>query len=372
MNTPPVHPVHGGNVEAFANHRGLDARAFLDFSSNVNPDGPPANVRRFLVRAAKDPALIRRYPDDAHGGLRSALARLWRVAAESIVIGNGTSALLHEVVRLAKPRTCLLPTPAFSEYAHALQATGTRQIGFPLPPDRGFRLDTAAFAETMIRCRPSLTIVNNPHNPSGALTATRDMDRLIAAARRAGTLLLLDEAFVDYVSPRASRVRSCGSEAPLVVLRSFTKLYGMPALRVGCAVAEPQLAARLRATLPSWPVGTLAAGAALQAVRDTGFAARSRRRNAAARRSLARGLSALGCRVFPSRANFLLVRVPEGGPSGTGLQERLLASRLLVRDVTSYAGLEDGRYLRLAVRRPADNRRLLRALREALGEERTC
>ncbi len=371
MMTPLARPVHGG-VSAFAPYRRDDPRPLVDFSSNVNPDGPPASVRRFLERAARDPALLRRYPDDTHAELRRVLARRWRVPAEAIVIGNGTSALLHEVVRFARPRTGLMPTPAFSEYAHALRASGTRPIGFPLAPDRGFGLDVDAFADAMLRRRPSLTIVNSPHNPSGAFTNPRAVDRLIDVARRIGSLLVLDEAFVDYESPRASRVGRAATGDQVVVLRSLTKIYGMAALRVGCAVAEPRLAACLRAALPSWPVGTLAAGAALHAVRDKAFALRARRRNASARRGLERGLAALGCRVFPSRANFLLIRLPESAPSGASLQERLARSRLLVRDASSYAGLEDGRYLRLAVRRPAENRRLLRALRGALGDGIRC
>jgi threonine-phosphate decarboxylase len=371
MMTAP-RPVHGGDLAAIAERRGVDPHVFLDFSSNVNPYGPPASVRRFLVRAARDYGLIRRYPDDTHLELRSALARMWRVPSETIVIGNGTSALLHEIVGLTKPRTCLLPTPAFSEYAHALRVAGARPIAFSLPPDRGFRLDVKAFAAAMMRYRPRLAIVNNPHNPSGAFTSALGMDRLIGAARRAGTLLLLDEAFIEYAPAGASRVRRAAGERAVVVLRSVTKLYGMPALRVGCAVAGLPLASNLRAVLPSWPVGALAAGAALEAVRDVAFAERARRRNTAARHGLAQGLSAVGCRVFPSLANFLLVRLPDGAPPATRVRERLADSRVLVRDVTSYAGLEDGCYLRLAVRQPAENRRLLRAFRDALGGAKRC
>jgi threonine-phosphate decarboxylase len=125
--------------------------------------------------------------------------------------------------------------------------------------------------------------------------------------------------------------------------------------------------------LPSWPVGALAAGSALEAVRDVGFATRSRTQNAAARRHLARGLEALACFVFPSAANFLLIRLPADAPPASRLQERLASRwRLLVRDASTYAGLEQGRFIRVAVRRPAENGRLLGALRSALRDMATC
>lgn len=366
-------PVHGADVVAVARRHGLAPERLLDFSANVNPDGPPPRVRRFLARAARDSALLRGYPDDGHTDLRAALGRLWRVPMETVAVGNGTSALVHDVVRLIGPRSCLLPEPAFSEYAHALRSAGARIVAFPLRATDGFRLDVHAFAEALLRSRPRLAIVNNPHNPSGALMPGPAVVALLAAARRAGTVLLLDEAFIDYAGARASQVAAATKGAPLVVLRSLTKLYGMAGMRVGAAVASPLLAGRLRAALPSWPVGALAVGAALEAVRDVRFAARSRARNARARRMLARGLAGLHCRVFPSAANFLLLRLPDGAPTARQVGNRLVAKHaILVRDASSYAGLEAGRFLRVAVRRPAENRRLVTALGHVLGGEARC
>jgi threonine-phosphate decarboxylase len=292
---------------------------------------------------------------------------------EAVAVGNGTSALVHHIVRLIGPPSCLLPEPAFSEYAHALRNAGVQSVAFPLRATDGFRLDVDAFAEALLRSRPPLAIVNNPHNPSGALIPGAAVGALLGAARRAGTVLLLDEAFIDYVGAAASQVVVAAKGAPLVVLRSLTKLYGMAGMRVGAAVASPLLAQRLRAALPSWPVGVLAVGAALEAVRDVRFAARSRARNSRARQKLARGLAGLGCRVFPSAANFLLVRLPDGASSAGRVRDLLVAEHaILVRDASSYAGLEAGCFLRVAVRRPAENRRLVTALRHVLGREARC
>jgi threonine-phosphate decarboxylase len=147
----------------------------------------------------------------------------------------------------------------------------------------------------------------------------------------------------------------------------------MAGLRVGCAIAEPALALRLVSALPSWPVGALAAGAAGEALRDIDFATRSRKQNTAARRRLARDLASLGCFVFPSAANFLLVRLPGDAPSAGRAKERLATeSRLVVRDASNYAGLEEGGFIRVAVRRPAENARLVKAFRSLLMDPPTC
>jgi threonine-phosphate decarboxylase len=356
-----------------ARRHGLAPWTLLDFSSNVNPDGPPPRVRRFLARVARHSSLLRGYPDDHYTELRAALGRTWRVPMDAVAVGNGTSALLHDVVRLIGPRSCVLPEPAFSEYAHALRSAGVRIVAFPLHERDGFGLDVDAFAEMLLRSRPRLAIVNNPHNPSGALIPASGVGALLDAARRAGTVLLLDEAFIDYVGAGVSQVAAAAKGAPLIVLRSFTKLYGMGGIRVGAAVASPLLAGRLRAALPSWPVGVLSAGAALEAVRDARFAAQTRARNARARRQLARGLAGLNCRVFPSAANFLLLRLPDGTSSVGKVRDRLVAEHaILVRGASSYAGLEGGRFLRVAVRRPAENRQLVTALRHVLGEDARC
>lgn len=365
-----VRPVHGADVLATTRRHRLAPDSLLDFSSNVNPDGPPLRVRRFLARAVRDRSVLRGYPDDSHTDLRAALAALWGIRPDAVVVGNGTSALIHDVVRMVRPRTCLVPEPAFSEYAHALRSAGVRSAAFALRAAEDFRLDADAFTKALNRLRPCLAIVNNPHNPSGVLLNPREVRTLVETARRTGTVLLMDEAFIEYAGARASGIAAAAKGAPVVVLRSLTKLYGMAGMRVGAAVASIELAGRLRAALPSWPVGTLAARAAVEAVRDTRFAADAVARNIRARRTLARGLAGLGCHVFPSAANFLLVRLPDGTSNAGEVRERLIARhRILVRDASSYAGLGRGGFLRVAVRRAAENRRLVTALRQVLVKQ---
>ncbi len=171
-----------------------------------------------------------------------------------------------------------------------------------------------------------------------------------------------DEAFIDY-APQNSLVREAATHRGLVTVRSLTKFYGCPALRVGYAVAHPDTIRLIRSLLPTWPVTQLALDALTEAVADAEYAAASLRDNHVESSRLASSLTSLGVTVFPSAANYLFLELDAGMPSADALRRRLIARhRILIRNCDSYEGLSGGRYIRVAVRSSADNYRLLEAL----------
>jgi threonine-phosphate decarboxylase len=153
----------------------------------------------------------------------------------------------------------------------------------------------------------------------------------------------------------------------LIVIRSLTKFYGCPALRVGYAVAHPDAIRSIRSYLPTWPVTQFALDALSEAVTDVEFAETSLRENATERERLASALAALGLVVFSSAANYLLLELRDNMPSASELRERLIAAhRIAIRNCDSYEGLAHGRFVRVAVRSAADNDRLIGALQREL------
>lgn len=380
-NTRPTgseaNPSHGGDVERIAREVGVSADDLLDFSANINPAGPPAAVLKRLAREAGDVRLLMRYPDIALNELRTAISTHAGVATANIVVANGAAALIDAAVRVAtaaacdrgEAARCVVPVPAFSEYRRALVAAGCKMLPLPLNRDDDFCLDVDEFAAAITRHRPAMCIITNPHNPSGALIERQALERVVHAAQDAGSILLLDEAFIDYV-PNESLTGAAPHSENLIVLRSLTKFYGLPALRVGYAVASGQLAARLHTQIPSWPVTTMAAGAAVEAINDAAYAAQTLESNAQERAWLSFALKG-ACpgflsNVFPSAANFLLLETASTAPTVGHLRDRLIAKhRILVRDCSTYEGLTDGRFIRVAVRDRADNERLVAALDEA-------
>jgi threonine-phosphate decarboxylase len=365
-------PVHGGDVLAIGGRYGVDPASLLDFSVNVNPAGPPPALLRALEAGVRDVAALGRYPEPDARGLRLALSAHLDVEPDAIVVANGAAAVISTSLATLAPRRCLVPTPAFSEYRHAVRAVGAEWCAVPLDSRIDFALDPQRVSAALREQAADVCIIANPHNPSGAI-ADRDAVLFLAAAgRRQGAATIVDEAFIDY-APAGSVTRDAAITPHLIAVRSLTKFFGVPSLRVGYAVAHPDLARRMRAQLPSWPVTTLAMVALTAALADLVYAQRTITENAHARGALADDLRGLGLHVGPSAANFLLVRLPAGSPCAAELVERLILDHsIVVRDCSSYEGLANGGYVRVGVRERPDNLRLVRALSSALGRGGTC
>lgn len=360
------HTVHGGDIDRVARTYGVSADHLIDFSANINPIGPPRRALIRLAREATDRRVLTRYPDPEYVELRSMLATTLSVPANGVTIANGSVALIAAIVRAIAPRACVLAAPAFAEYPRALRASGCQVRLFPLTAAREFALDSDALVKMLDKHRPPMCVLTNPHNPSGALTARTQMLRVLDGARRTKTLLVVDEAFIDY-APTETLVAEAVRSEHLAVLRSLTKFYGMPALRVGYAVSSARLAARITAQLPPWPVTTLAASAATEAVQDHAYARRTLVSVADQRRWLSQALGTIGVTVYPSAANFLLLQLPAAAPTSARMRARLITDHgVVVRDCRSFAGLSNGRFIRVAVRQRDDNDRLVRALGSVL------
>ena len=343
--------VHGGDVWQVAEQLGIQAGELLDFSANVNPRGLPP---RALERLA-NPDLLQFYPDPSARVLRTALSRRLDVPAGAIVIGPGAEALLGPALRSLGMRRALVPVPAFSEYRRVCRQQSVEFV--PILLDRA-----NCFRAPLERLGGPLVLLNNPHNPSGALLQADEVRRVLDS----GTSMLLDEAFIDYAE-HASLTQDAAVRPGLIVLRSLTKFYGCPALRVGYAVAHPDTARRIASYLPAWPVTQLAIDALAVAVEDREYAKTSLAENAAERERLRESLQALGLHVFPSAANYLLFELQAAMPRSAELRSRMIGRhRILIRNCDSYEGLEPGRYVRVAVRSRAQNGRLIEALAQEL------
>jgi threonine-phosphate decarboxylase len=355
---------HGGDVWQVAEEFGFSAWDLLDFSANINPRGLPPRARQRLARDASDPKLLSFYPDSSARRLRRALSEQLDVPADAIVVGPGAESLLAPILWYLRPRSLLVPVPAFSEYRRVCEQELIDFVPFPLERSELFSLPLERFCGRLQSDAPGAVLLNNPHNPTGALLPPGDIRRIAALST-----LLLDEAFIDYV-PHASLVREAATRPGWIVVRSLTKFYGCPALRVGYAVAHPETIRGMNSFLPTWPVTQLAIDALVEAVSDRDFAETTLHENAAERAWLTASLTQLGLIVFPSAANYLFLELRSGMPTASNLRSRLIARhRILVRNCDSYEGLAPGRHARVAVRSRADNCRLIQALATELSVE---
>ena len=351
--------VHGGRVYEAARRWGIDPDKVIDFSANINPLGPPRGVL-VAIENALNAVSLRVYPD-THAFVRS-ITDKYRLMADEIVIGSGAASLIFAVMHAVLPKRALLLEPAFGEYPRACRAVNVEVTTSLLTEEGGFTPDFPGLVRAVKRGRFDLVILNTPHNPTGALYRRDALLSLIDVAEAHDTVVMLDEAFIDYAS-QESFVSLAPTKPHLIVVRSLTKFYAMPGLRIGYAVCNAMLAATIRSQIDPWSVSTVALEAGRAALGADDFGVESLRVNARAREEFADALRGVGLHVFPSAANFLLAKLPHG--SGEALQKWLELERILIRTCESFDGLGDT-FVRLAVRSSSENMRLVSLIEQWL------
>lgn len=363
-------PAHGGNLIWAASLAGCSPSEIVDFSASISPLGPPPAAIAAIQSSLSD---LSHYPDPDYRLLRQALGASHHLSADWILPGNGSAELLTWASRdLAELDATYLITPAFGDYLRALKAFGARAIACPLELERerqglAYSGLTAqlegAVQNSKLKAQRSGLLLNNPHNPTGRLFSAESILPLL----RRFALVVVDEAFMDFLPPdqQQSLLEMVMEYPNLVVLRSLTKFYSLPGLRLGYAIAHPERLWRWQQWRDPWAVNVLAAVAAVAVLQDADFQRQTWDWLAGARSHLFEGLAALpGLDPLPSAANYLLVRTEF---SVGQLQQQLLQqSQILIRDCMSFAELGD-RYFRVAVRTEAENQQLLEGLSRILS-----
>ena len=348
---------HGGNIFAVARELGVGHEQIVDFSASINPLGISAAVRDAMTRSLDR---LVHYPDSDHLELKRALAEHHGLAAEQFTIANGSTEIIHNLPLLLDGSQALLVSPSFSEYGKSLEQHRWQVRQMVLNPAAGFAIDLELL-ERKLGEGIDLLVICNPGNPSGMLHPEEVIDRVCSLCHSSGTFLLLDEAFMDFCE-YASAKRLLVQYDKALVLRSMTKFFAIPGLRLGYAISNAPLAERLHALGGPWRVNTLALEAGVAALHDhvhnresAAFVIRERKR-------LFEGLASIGpLRPFPSHANYLLVEMT-GAMNAAQLKEQLLPYRILIRDCGTFAGLTP-HFFRVAVRSETENERLLECLK---------
>lgn len=348
--------VHGGNVyEPTA-----DGEPWLDFSANINPLGLSPRVKEAL--AAHLDGVIH-YPDPAMRELRAALSAYYGRAPGDFILGNGAAELFYLYAFVTRPKRVLLPVPAFSEYERAAHAAGAAVSYSPLEEREDFEPDLIFLAEEARRVEADCIVLGNPNNPTGTLVEREAIADLARELLPLGTQLVVDESFLDFREDEARFTVRQERLENLFLVRSLTKFFAIPGLRLGFAIGSPALLARMEAAKDVWNVNVLAQATGVAALADTAYQVESRAFIAGEKERLAQALAAMhGVTVFPPSVNFILVKLAPA-ERAERLVKYLRARHILVRDCQHYPGLAPG-FLRLAVRTRAENEALLAAWRD--------
>ncbi|CAM3151616.1 threonine-phosphate decarboxylase CobD [Paenibacillus lupini] len=350
---------HGGDLRTAEETYGFPARQFIDFSSNMNPFGPPEGVKRVLLQYAEQ---IDRYPDPAVRGLRAKLAQLHRVDEQSILIGNGAAELIDLVVRAIKPTMTALAYPCFTEYGDAIIKAGGSITPVMLSPENDFALTESMLAE----CNARFYMFGSPNNPTGQLVDPTLIMKLVYR----GATVVVDEAFMDFIpeEEKFTLIREAAVNERLFVIRSMTKFYAIPGIRLGYMVGAPQQITALRKLQVPWSVNSLAQLIGEAVLDEQEYAARTMEWLKDERPWLIGRLEELGLRVIPGAVNYLLVQLPERpGLTAASLQYEMGRMGVLIRDASHFIGLDDS-YCRFAIKLRHQNKWLLQALERGLSK----
>jgi histidinol-phosphate aminotransferase len=343
--------------------RELGIHDIIKLASNENPWGPSPQVLEAMRRALGEVWL---YPDGSCHELKHALAGELAVPPECLTLGNGSNELLLLLAEafLTPHTSAVYSQYAFAIYALVVHETGAQAVVTPaLGPDSAmpYGHDLAAM-QRAIRPDTRLVFIANPNNPTGTWVEREPLQRFIEQAP-AGTLVILDEAYGEYAhglgvpDGRSWLAR----HANLVILRTFSKAYGLAGARVGYAISHPEVADVLNRLRPAFNVNSIAQAGALAALGDRAHMRRGVDATLAELRRVAAALTARGIAHAPSAANFLMVRV---GPGAADIFARLLRAGIIVRPLDGY-GLPE--HLRISIGLPDENDRLLAALSQLLG-----
>ncbi len=320
-------------------HGSSDEFALLDFSANINPDSPDgvADVYSNALETA------RRYPPEPPAAYREAAGTYLDCQPNHVIPTPGGLAALRLTLEctIGPDDSVLVPAPSFSEYAREIRLQGA----------------TPEFVQTneLLAADPSehaLVIVCNPNNPTGERYEPNRLRAFAERCRDTETVLVCDEAFLGFTDDP-----SLAGQPGVVVLRSLTKLFGLPGLRAGFAVATDSLQHRLEAARQPWNIGTPALAVGEYCLRQSDFVTATRERVRTERDRLRTRLEP-AYEVYPSNAPFLLLDV--GDRSVPTVIERAREHGVAVRDATTFRGLDS--HIRIAVRRPQENDQLVKAL----------
>ncbi len=346
--------IHGARLEELAEASEKSMDELSDFSVNLNPFVPPG-LKKLLEKACKS---ISRYPDNRYMGFKKAAADYLNVAPENIVPGNGSSELIRlfaEAVIEPGDRV-IIPTPTFGEYEFQCRLFGANVEYIEYSDIANLKPDGN---KAVFLC--------NPNNPTGKLLLQKEVIKIARKCTASSVFLCVDEAFIELSNPKESIAGLAASNDFVIVLRSLTKTYAVPGLRIGFAVASFDFAKLLNNIRLPWNLNSAAASAGEQLLKlNKNYLENSRIAVKTERNRLVSQISAIrGFKPYPSDANFILIDIHDFAINSKELAERMLKHGIIIRDCASF-GLEN--HIRIAVRKRSENRRLVKAFTAVISE----
>ena len=353
--------LHGGNLEKAMERYGISLNEIIDFSANINPLGISPKIKEVLVKSIDQ---LSHYPDPECKEAKKEISGYFKIDYENILLGNGSTELIYLIVQTLKPKKVLIPVPTFCEYERALNSNNVSINFYKLKEKQEFLVSIDEITPRLAGI--DLVFLCNPNNPTGTFLPKKEILNLVKEVQKRKIFLVLDEAFIDLYEEE-SLIKEVKNYDHLIVLRSLTKFYGLPGLRIGFGVSSLKLIKKLETQKITWSVNSLAQIAVREVLRDEKYISKSRSFLLKEKKFLYRELSNIkGLKAYKPSANFIFIKLLKNISSEI-LQNQLGRKGILIRNCSNFRGLEEENFVRVAVRNRKENIKLLKELKKVLS-----
>lgn len=356
---------HGGDIRSAAELFGKNEAELLDYSSNMNPLGPPQSFKQVIEAYWQQ---IVHYPDPAQRELITAIANKHNLEQECIIAGNGAAELIDLIVRQLKPATAALLIPSFVEYEQAILKAGCKAIYIETNEQTSFIPALEQLKQVHEQKRPELYMFGYPNNPTGTLIPMEHILYLLEE----GATVVVDEAFLDFhlEEERLSMIQWLTTYKQLFVIRSMTKFYSIPGIRLGYMMGDQAVIRELKELQYPWSVNSLAQQLGCAAFQEKEFMIATKAWLAEEIAWMTEAVKLLGLKPYATVTNYMLVQISKQYSLNSKRLQQLMGERgILIRDAATFRGLSD-RYIRLAIKSRASNRIMLDTLADVLSDYR--
>ncbi|WP_273322531.1 pyridoxal phosphate-dependent aminotransferase [Vallitalea guaymasensis] len=331
----------------------------VDYSVNINPLSLPNDIRETIISSIDN---IGKYPDIGGTAAKEAVAKYINVDSNKIIMGNGASELIYLFARAVKPKKVLIIEPTFNEYRRAFLLAGSEIDDYVLDSDDDFQFNMDMFSSKMEVFQPDVVVLCNPNNPTGKYLGVDIVSKIVDLVKRENSFLFIDESFVEFTGYEP--VGDCTGYEHVFSLRSMTKYYAVPGLRIGYGVTNDKVIEKMEEYKEPWTMNTFALDIVPKVIGDNDFCEKVNKWVKREREYMYEGLcNVSNLKVYKSYSNFFLCKLDYF--SGNMLNLELLKDNMYVRVCDDFKSLSE-EFVRIAVKRHGDNEKLVRRLKSLL------
>ncbi len=354
---------HCGDLDAIQNKYHIPKNEIVDFSGNINPLGFPDSVKQ---RLAKNLDIVCVYPDKNYTALRKAISNYTGAKVEHIVVGNGSTELISTFIKIAQAKKTLIVAPAYSEYEREVTLCGSQYCYFALEEKQQFCLNVSKLISALTS-EIGLLILCNPNNPTGTIVTKIQLEEILQHCSKNNISVMIDETYMEFCEnlEECCAIPLAEKFDNLFVIRGTSKFFAAPGIRLGYGISSNAVFLEtLKQNQDPWSVNSIAAFAGELLFSDKEFIQQTKTLISTERKRCIEQLRQFqNMTVYASSSNFILMKLQTNAINSHKIFEKLIQKKLLVRDASSFAFLDDT-FLRFCIRMPEQNTALLQQLKE--------